>query len=240
MDCRDEPGNDTHGLWSAGPSMRVTAGDVTGSVLRLARFCSPAQPRGQPPHQDGCGHQPHQKHQRCQHDDGHWHNREAGEGGCRLSRNHGQSDHQSASPEPWGIAAARQDPGTKRGRGETEQHVEKSRQTNLHLRTANAASNLASPSSAPAAAQRSTITLSATPSTACRTAATAMLAAIPTRPMRAHAAERPASSVAASPMRAMPSTATPANCPRWLHTHSGSAAYSAKAATASSGSAFMG
>ena len=68
--------------------------------------------------------------------------------------------------------------------------------------------------SPPARAHRSTMSFSATPSTACTAAAMAMLAAVPRTPIRAHADGLPGSIADARATSATPRMATPRNCPR--------------------------
>jgi hypothetical protein len=87
---------------------------------------------------------------------------------------------------------------------------------------------------------RTTIDLSATPSTACNAAAAATPAVAPASPIRAHAAARPFSIVSASATRATARRTIPRNCPRWVPIHRESPAYSANAAAGSFGSALDG
>lgn len=88
--------------------------------------------------------------------------------------------------------------------------------------------------------QWSTICLSATPSTACRPATTAIPAVVSTMPRRPNACGQPLSNVVTSPMSATPRSTKPMNRPRWLHTQKELEAYSAKAAGALFGSAPRG
>ena len=87
---------------------------------------------------------------------------------------------------------------------ESKEHAQKTRHADLDLSDGKGALEGTRRASPLACTQRSTMTLSATPSTACNAAAVATLAAVPTTPIRAQADGLPGSVVAASATSATP------------------------------------